>query len=281
MKKQNGITMISLIITIIVMLILAAVAVSMVVGDDAVIEQAKGATASQNQANAESEIQRAWAAAELDYWTDHSDVSKAEFFAAHLGDYVSSGSVTAVDYVEDGISKITYTDVTGASYTVEVATAKAGGTSSLPSPVAPEDETTGSTSGLESPVAPEEEEETTTNTTTSGSTSGVESPVAKETYTVSAKSATGGTATYTTSEESDGTHATITAHEKSGYTFSRWTVSGSYELVDGTLTDEEFTILLKSDVTVTPSFVKASSSSSYASPVEETIPDSSYAESPV
>lgn len=178
MKKQNGITMISLIITIIVMLILAAVAVSMVVGDDAVIEQAKGATASQNQANAESEIQRAWAAAELDYWTDHSDVSKAEFFAAHLGDYVSSGSVTAVDYVEDGISKITYTDVTGASYTVEVATAKAGGTSSLESPVAPEDETTGSTSGLESPVAHSGGADDDDDTTTSGSTSGLESSVA-------------------------------------------------------------------------------------------------------
>lgn len=198
MKKQNGITMISLIITIIVMLILAAVAVSMVVGDDAVIEQAKGATASQNQANAESEIQRAWAAAELDYWTDHSDVSKAEFFAAHLGDYVSSGSVTAVDYVEDGISKITYKDVTGASFTVEVATAKTGGTSSLPSPVAPGEDgeeetvtnTTGSTSDVQSPVAKEDEEETTTTNTTTGTTSGVESPVAKEETTTNTTSGT-------------------------------------------------------------------------------------------
>ena len=208
MKKQNGITMISLIITIIVMLILAAVAVSMVVGDDAVIEQAKGATASQNQANAESEIQRAWAAAELDYWTDYSDVSKAEFFTAHLGDYVSSGSVTAVDYIEDGISKITYTDITGASYTIEVATAKTGGTSSLPSPVAPGEDveeetvtnTTGSTSGVQSPVSRptsgvgshsggsnDDDTDTTTGSTSgvespvSGSTSGVQSPVSRPT----------------------------------------------------------------------------------------------------
>ncbi len=187
MKKQNGITMISLIITIIVMLILAAVAVSMVVGDDAVIEQAKGATASQNQANAESEIQRAWAAAELDYWTDYSDVSKAEFFTAQLGDYVSSGSVTAVDYIEDGISKITYTDITGASYTIEVATAKTGGTSSLPSPVAPGEDveeetvtnTTGSTSGVGSHSGGSNDDDD--DTTTSGSTSGVQSPVSGST----------------------------------------------------------------------------------------------------
>ena len=44
MKKQNGITLISLIITIIVMLILAGVALSMVMGDGSVIEQANTAT---------------------------------------------------------------------------------------------------------------------------------------------------------------------------------------------------------------------------------------------
>ncbi len=44
MKKQNGITLISLIITIIVMLILAGVALSMVMGDGSIVEQANSAT---------------------------------------------------------------------------------------------------------------------------------------------------------------------------------------------------------------------------------------------
>ena len=44
MKKQNGITLISLIITIIIMLILAGVALSMVMGDSSMLEQANSAT---------------------------------------------------------------------------------------------------------------------------------------------------------------------------------------------------------------------------------------------
>ena len=44
MKKQNGITLISLIITIIIMLILAGVALSMVMGDGSIVNQATSAT---------------------------------------------------------------------------------------------------------------------------------------------------------------------------------------------------------------------------------------------
>ena len=44
MKKQNGITLISLIITIIIMLILAGVSLSMVMGDGSIIDQANAAT---------------------------------------------------------------------------------------------------------------------------------------------------------------------------------------------------------------------------------------------
>ena len=43
MKKQNGITLIALIITIIVMLILAGVAISMAVGDNGIIERTHAA----------------------------------------------------------------------------------------------------------------------------------------------------------------------------------------------------------------------------------------------
>ena len=43
MKKQNGITLIALIITIIVMLILAGVAISMAVGDNGIIERTQAA----------------------------------------------------------------------------------------------------------------------------------------------------------------------------------------------------------------------------------------------
>ena len=61
MKKQNGITLISLIITIIIMLILAGVALSMVMGDGSVIEQANTATEKTRLAEVKEEISLALA----------------------------------------------------------------------------------------------------------------------------------------------------------------------------------------------------------------------------
>ena len=51
MKKENGISMVTLVITIIIMLILAGVAMSMVMGDGSLLEQAT--TASDNTRGAE------------------------------------------------------------------------------------------------------------------------------------------------------------------------------------------------------------------------------------
>ena len=51
MKKQKGITLVALIITIIVMLILAGVAISMVVGDNGVVEKTQTAMQESERAN--------------------------------------------------------------------------------------------------------------------------------------------------------------------------------------------------------------------------------------
>ena len=61
MKKQEGITLISLIITIIIMLILAGVALSMVTGDGSVVEQAISAVDKTENAqhNEEAQIEEA------------------------------------------------------------------------------------------------------------------------------------------------------------------------------------------------------------------------------
>ena len=64
----------------------------------------------------------------------------------------------------------------------------------------------------------------------------------------------GGSGSYTEERDKDGQHVTIKAHPKNGYTFSKWVIDGDYELVKGSLTDEEIYLLLKSDIDVTPLF---------------------------
>lgn len=59
MREQRGITLISLIITIIIMLILAGVALSMVVGDQSIVEQAIDASEETETANDTEQIQHA------------------------------------------------------------------------------------------------------------------------------------------------------------------------------------------------------------------------------
>lgn len=55
MKKQNGITLIALVITIIVLLILAGVSIAMLTGDNGILTKAKSA----NEQNKEAEIKEA------------------------------------------------------------------------------------------------------------------------------------------------------------------------------------------------------------------------------
>ena len=57
MRKDSGITLVALVITIIVLLILAGVSISLVVGDNGVLTQAQNASTKTNQASADSAIQ--------------------------------------------------------------------------------------------------------------------------------------------------------------------------------------------------------------------------------
>ena len=70
MKKENGITLIALVITIIVLLILAGVSISLVVGDNGVLTQATNAVSKNREATAMEDVSMAWASATSEYWTD-------------------------------------------------------------------------------------------------------------------------------------------------------------------------------------------------------------------
>ena len=82
MKSKKGITLIALVITIIVLLILAGVSISLVVGDNGVLTQATNAVSKNREATALEDVQMAWASATSEYWTDWATNS-----STNLADY--------------------------------------------------------------------------------------------------------------------------------------------------------------------------------------------------
>ena len=70
MKKNNGITLIALVITIIVLLILAGVSISLVLGENGVLTQATNAVNKNLEAEAKEDLAMAWAGVTTDYIRD-------------------------------------------------------------------------------------------------------------------------------------------------------------------------------------------------------------------
>ncbi len=87
------------------------------------------------------------------------------------------------------------------------------------------------------------------------------SPTASKEYKIVVHNNEGGTGKYTTKIDKDGKHATITAHPKNGYKFSKWIIKGKYEIDEGDLNSKTLRILLKGNVVATPVFTKIGSKS--------------------
>ena len=69
-KKENGITLVALVVTIIVLLILAAVSLTMVLGENGIASKAKEAASKTEIANAQDAINRAINEAQITYSVD-------------------------------------------------------------------------------------------------------------------------------------------------------------------------------------------------------------------
>lgn len=94
MKNQKGITLVALIITIIVMLILAGVSISLVVGEDGVLTQAQGAGKKTKAAEFEQAVQLAMADLLMEYYGDTADTTT--FTKGTLEDKIeANGNYTA------------------------------------------------------------------------------------------------------------------------------------------------------------------------------------------
>lgn len=125
MKNQKGITMLTLIITIIVMLILAGVSISTVVGDESVIIKSKQAVLATKEAIALEEVQLAWAGLETDYWLeDHGLAKKIYFTANNFNRYVkTTGSIKSFTYIPGDISYgVYYSNADDDTYDFEINT---------------------------------------------------------------------------------------------------------------------------------------------------------------
>ena len=85
------------------------------------------------------------------------------------------------------------------------------------------------------------------------------------TYTVSVSAGTGGTASASAAKVVDGNTVTFTASPSKGYKFSKWSISGTYTTVSGSLTSSSITIKPASNVTATASFTGHSSIVKFAS----------------
>ena len=115
MKNVKGITLIALVITIIVLLILAGVSISLVLGNNGVLTQATNAVQTNRKATVKEEVETAWAGAESDYWSEWANnsafIKTANFYDAKLKVYLASTGhdISVSDGEDEGTYQVNYT----------------------------------------------------------------------------------------------------------------------------------------------------------------------------
>lgn len=94
MKNQNGITLIALVITIIVLLILAGISIAMLTGENGILTQASSAKITNLRAEADERVKLAVQAMNLEYQTKKVDDAT----------YTPVGSATALTALTDDLT---------------------------------------------------------------------------------------------------------------------------------------------------------------------------------
>ena len=98
MRNQKGITLVALVITIIVLLILAGVSISLVLGQNGVLNQASNAVVQQNLASAKQEVEMAAAACYTEYmgaWATNGTTDRDSYFTkAKMDANMQNGTVS-------------------------------------------------------------------------------------------------------------------------------------------------------------------------------------------
>ena len=123
MKNQNGITIISLIISIIVMTILAGLVVTILSSDARIVNEFKQAKSDANVTSVQEDVRAAWSSLEVDYWMDSTQDKNTYFSKENLNKYLgNSGVVTELQYNPNGITTGVI-NIDGKDYNFEINTA--------------------------------------------------------------------------------------------------------------------------------------------------------------
>ena len=92
MKNQKGITLIALIITIIVMLILAGVALTFSVGEEGIMTQAQNSVSTTKNEEAKENVLLAWLACKNEYLANNKGEEESTYFTTEkLNENLSEG----------------------------------------------------------------------------------------------------------------------------------------------------------------------------------------------
>jgi hypothetical protein len=124
-KRKNGISLIALIITIIILLILAGISVTAVLGDNGIFKMSKKASDKTKDSSIVEELELAWTARLSEYFEKYSKdetLVKSDFFSLdNLNNELTSGIISNYKYKENGETSFTYTDTsTGDRYGILV-----------------------------------------------------------------------------------------------------------------------------------------------------------------
>lgn len=85
-KQEKGITLVALVITIIVLLILAGVSISLVMGDNGVLSQANNAVNSTELASVKDEVSMAMTTVQTNYYATYGNTTGRSSIAKELTD---------------------------------------------------------------------------------------------------------------------------------------------------------------------------------------------------
>lgn len=90
LKEQKGITLVALVITIIVLLILAGVSISLVVGNNGVLNQASNAVTNTRTAEVKQAIQLALQTAETEYYAKMASEGTADRATVYSTEFIKA-----------------------------------------------------------------------------------------------------------------------------------------------------------------------------------------------
>ena len=133
MRNQKGITLVALVITIIVLLILAGVSISLVLGNNGVLTQASEAVITNEKATIKQDMDMAFADANMDYTTRQAvgNLTASETLASILKTKLANNaSIGTVSSIADGTGTVTATYTVTSSKRVYNVSISVSGTTS-------------------------------------------------------------------------------------------------------------------------------------------------------